>query len=94
MFACPPQSSGYVPTRMARGLQAYTGGADISTGVPLGRLGSASDMGGAAVYLASPAGAWVTGTILTVDGGQVSQPIAMEMGTRLGDDAADAKPRL
>jgi gluconate 5-dehydrogenase len=36
---------------------------------PMRRLGQPSDVGWAAVYLASPASAFVTGTILAVDGG-------------------------
>jgi 2-dehydro-3-deoxy-D-gluconate 5-dehydrogenase len=37
--------------------------------VPLGRVGRPSDVGGAAVYLASPAAAYVTAIVLPVDGG-------------------------
>ncbi len=37
--------------------------------IPLKRLGTPDDMAGAAVYLASDAGSWVTGQILTVSGG-------------------------
>lgn len=36
---------------------------------PLGHLGEPSDVGQAAVFLASPAGRFMTGQILTVDGG-------------------------
>ena len=36
---------------------------------PLGRIGAPIDMAGAAIYLASPAGAYVNGAILPVDGG-------------------------
>ena len=36
---------------------------------PLGRMGNANDMGGAAVYLASENASWVTGSILNIDGG-------------------------
>ena len=41
----------------------------IARAVPLRRVGGPSDIAGAAIYLASAAGAWVTGSILTVDGG-------------------------
>jgi NAD(P)-dependent dehydrogenase (short-subunit alcohol dehydrogenase family) len=37
--------------------------------VPLGRIGAPEDMAGIAIYLASRAGAWVTGTVIPVDGG-------------------------
>lgn len=37
--------------------------------IPAGRWGDPEDFKGAVVYLASPASAYVTGTILTVDGG-------------------------
>ena len=36
---------------------------------PMAKLGEPADIGWAAVYLASPAGKFVTGTILPVDGG-------------------------
>lgn len=38
-------------------------------GHPLRRLGTPGDLVGAALFLASPASAWMTGQILTVDGG-------------------------
>jgi NAD(P)-dependent dehydrogenase (short-subunit alcohol dehydrogenase family) len=37
--------------------------------VPLRRVGKPEDVAGAALYLASPASDWVTGTVLVVDGG-------------------------
>jgi NAD(P)-dependent dehydrogenase (short-subunit alcohol dehydrogenase family) len=37
---------------------------------PMQRLGTPDDIAAAAVYLASPAGSWVTGQIITVSGGQ------------------------
>jgi NAD(P)-dependent dehydrogenase (short-subunit alcohol dehydrogenase family) len=40
--------------------------------IPLGRLGEVGDIVGAAVYLASPAAAMVTGHILNVDGGHTA----------------------
>ena len=44
-------------------------GDEMAASSPLGRIGRPEDMAGAAVYLASRAGAWVTGVILPVDGG-------------------------
>jgi NAD(P)-dependent dehydrogenase (short-subunit alcohol dehydrogenase family) len=40
--------------------------------VPLGRLGAADELVGAAVFLASPASAMVTGHVLAVDGGTLA----------------------
>jgi NAD(P)-dependent dehydrogenase (short-subunit alcohol dehydrogenase family) len=39
-------------------------------GIPLGRYGTVDDIGNAAAFLASPLGAYITGTVLVVDGGQ------------------------
>jgi len=39
--------------------------------IPLGSFGSADDIAGAALFLAGPAARYVTGQILTVDGGMV-----------------------
>jgi 3-oxoacyl-[acyl-carrier protein] reductase len=43
--------------------------AEILAGVPLGRLGAAAEVAGAAVFLASEAAAYVSGVVLPVDGG-------------------------
>lgn len=40
-----------------------------SAGTPLRRLGEPDDIAGAAVYLASKAGSWMTGQAMVVDGG-------------------------
>jgi 7-alpha-hydroxysteroid dehydrogenase len=39
---------------------------------PLKRLGEVEDIAAAALYLATPASAWVTGKIIEVDGGAES----------------------
>ncbi len=44
-------------------------GDEIAASSPLGRIGRADDMAGVAVFLASRAGAYVTGAVIPVDGG-------------------------
>jgi NAD(P)-dependent dehydrogenase (short-subunit alcohol dehydrogenase family) len=41
----------------------------IAASVPMGRIGRPDDMAGAAIYLSSRAGAYLTGTVIPVDGG-------------------------
>lgn len=64
---CP----GYFPTSMTAHLQSDQGtpSGTLEGHIPLGRFGSPADIAGAAVFLCSRAGAYVTGTELVVDGG-------------------------
>jgi NAD(P)-dependent dehydrogenase (short-subunit alcohol dehydrogenase family) len=41
----------------------------IVAGCPMGRIGQPEDMAGIAIYLASKAGAYVTGATIPIDGG-------------------------
>lgn len=43
--------------------------AHVGKGVPLGRIGAPEDIAGAALFLCSKGGAYVTGCILPLDGG-------------------------
>jgi NAD(P)-dependent dehydrogenase (short-subunit alcohol dehydrogenase family) len=52
---------------MAQTLRDF--GEQIAADAPMRRIGRPSDMGGAAIYLASPAASYVTGVVLPVDGG-------------------------
>jgi NAD(P)-dependent dehydrogenase (short-subunit alcohol dehydrogenase family) len=52
---------------MAATLDAF--GKEIAARSPLGRIGRDDDMAGVVVYLASRAGAYVTGAVIPVDGG-------------------------
>ena len=52
---------------MAATLESF--GDEIAAAAPLGRIGRPDDMAGAAVYLSSRAGAYVTGAVIPVDGG-------------------------
>jgi len=65
---------GFVPSRMSDGLSNYTdlkSQSVVQKVIPMGRMGNEDDMAGACIYLSSRAGAWITGTVLTVDGGTV-----------------------
>ena len=61
---------GYIATDNTAALQADPDRSrQILERIPAGRWGESADLGGAVVFLASPAAAYVTGAILPVDGG-------------------------
>jgi 3-oxoacyl-[acyl-carrier protein] reductase len=45
--------------------------AELTKGIPLGRVGEPRDMGSLVAYLCSDAAAYITGQLIAVDGGQV-----------------------
>jgi NAD(P)-dependent dehydrogenase (short-subunit alcohol dehydrogenase family) len=61
---------GLVKTDFARALWEGPGGEAREKATPLRRLGDPDDIAGAAVFLASRAGAWTTGQTIVVDGGE------------------------
>ncbi len=59
---------GFFPSRMTEAsIERF--GAEIERRCPLRRIGRPEDMAGAAIYLASRAGAYTTGAVIPVDGG-------------------------
>ena len=62
---------GPFPSKMTAGI-AQAMGEEIRKNVPLKRWGEPADMAGAAIYLASKAGAYVSGAVIQVDGGIVA----------------------
>jgi len=71
---------GTVPTPLLRASNAAGGGLmtsaqdqeGIARRFPLGRIGTPEDIAGAAAYLACDDSAWITGTVLVVDGGMTA----------------------
>ena len=61
---CP----GFVPSKMSQGL-LKTIGAKVVEDTPLARLGTADDLQGITVLLASGAARYITGQVIAVDGG-------------------------
>ena len=65
---------GYIATNNTAALQAdETRNRAILDRIPAGRWGDPGDLGGAAVFLASDAAAYVQGHILAVDGGWLAR---------------------
>jgi NAD(P)-dependent dehydrogenase (short-subunit alcohol dehydrogenase family) len=60
---------GMFMSKMMKGTVEQRGEASVLAPVPLKRFVSPSDMAGAAIFLASPAGSYITGAVLPVDGG-------------------------
>lgn len=62
---------GFFPSKLANGLIENLGGTQrLNERNPRGRLGEPSDIAGVMVYLCSPAGSYVNGATIPVDGGQ------------------------
>ena len=69
-ITCNVIAPGYIATEFTRALTedaAFTGW--VQQRVPLGRWGTPQDIAPAALFLVSPAGAYINGACLTVDGG-------------------------
>lgn len=62
---------GYVETDLNRAFFATEAGAALVRRIPQRRLGRVSDLDGALLLLASEAGAFMTGSVVTVDGGHM-----------------------
>ena len=60
---------GQFPSKLLKGTIAKNGLDAVVANIPLGRLTNEDDMAGAALYLASRAGAYVTAAVIPVDGG-------------------------
>jgi 3-oxoacyl-[acyl-carrier protein] reductase len=61
---------GFIETDMTSGLKEELKSEMLKT-IPLGALGQPEDIANAALFLASPCSRYITGQVLTVDGGMV-----------------------
>lgn len=62
---------GFIQTDMVRTVSRAVL-ADAVRGIPLGRIGRAEEVAQAVCFLASPAASYITGKVLTVDGGMIN----------------------
>jgi 3-oxoacyl-[acyl-carrier protein] reductase len=67
-ITCNVVAPGFIDTDMTRALSDEQR-AGLAGQIPLARLGTPADIAAAVLYLASPAGAYVTGETLSVNGG-------------------------
>ena len=61
---------GFFPSKMTAHMLEHE--AEMSKGIPRGRIGSPEDAAGTALYLCSRASAWVVGHTVALDGGSVA----------------------
>lgn len=62
-----------------KGLSAPAVRKTLERQIPLGRIGQPVDIGGAAVFLASPEAAYITGQIIYIDGGILANQISWDV---------------
>ncbi|MCB1806577.1 MAG: SDR family oxidoreductase, partial [Candidatus Competibacteraceae bacterium] len=60
---------GYIETEINQGFFQTVAGLKMVKRIPQGRIGRLSDLDGPLLLLASSAGRYMTGSVLTVDGG-------------------------
>ncbi|HJZ55634.1 MAG TPA: 3-oxoacyl-ACP reductase family protein [Gemmataceae bacterium] len=60
---------GFISTDMSEAVRSMAGEDNLKKMIPARRLGTPEDVAGVVVFLAGPAGAYITGQVITVDGG-------------------------
>jgi 3-oxoacyl-[acyl-carrier protein] reductase len=67
---CNAVAPGFIETDMTAAM-TEAAQAELSSRIPLGRLGTAADVAGVVRFLAGPAASYITGQVIVVDGGIV-----------------------
>lgn len=81
---------GYMATDMTAAIRDDERlGPAVLSGVPLARFGTPTDVGDAAVFLASDEASFITGQVLYVDGGWLLHPDASTRAQQAAGDATD-----
>lgn len=62
-------AAGFIPTALTRDVKDTPARRQLHARIPLGRTGTPTDVAAAALFLASDAAAYISGEMLTVDGG-------------------------
>jgi 3-oxoacyl-[acyl-carrier protein] reductase len=62
-------SPGFIATDMSQAVRNMAGEDNLKKLIPVKRLGNPEDIAGVVVFLCSPAAAYITGQVITVDGG-------------------------
>jgi 3-oxoacyl-[acyl-carrier protein] reductase len=60
---------GFIETEMTEAVRNMAGADTLKKMIPARRLGTPTDIAGVVLFLASPAAAYITGQVITVDGG-------------------------
>jgi len=74
-------SPGVIETELSGNLATRL--ADAGQAAPLGRAGTIDDVATLALFLATDAAAWITGTTVLADGGELAVPLGVGMPSRI-----------
>ena len=69
---CNAIAPGLIPSKMSSQIFTYSSEDNVVSSIPLGRIGSETDIAGVTLYLCSNAANWVTGVVIPVDGGNTA----------------------
>ena len=72
---------GFIETDMSQAVRNMAGEDNLKKLIPVRRLGKPEDIAAVAVFLAGPAAAYITGQVITVDGG-----LSLGAGVRLSPE--------